>query len=646
MYVLYKNIILYHLYSIVCKDRNEALKIIDEKCIELYKLKLKILNMINRKIEFEECPYILNKDANELLGMERVYIQLILEEIWKSPEIMYFIITKCDVKDINYNLSSFIINNFYNNILSSSNIEDNFLYLLSLLLKDEISKLINPEDLFYFLNETICGILLEQIFKQNDIQIYFKSILMKIIEQLELINSNRKIKFAPSEKEVEFSKYENVFKKNILSKSKNISKEDILNELINNIIFENFSCNRMDLLEKLIINKIDHELFIVKYIPDLTKNELEEKIKIAKDKNDNDIIEYYQIIIKEIDERNYPELFSNKTFLKNIQSSKLSMEVLQFYRTDFNIIIAYIEQILKNLKENVHLLPYSVKCLCKIISILIQKHFPQINIIQKNSYVSCFLFQKIILKILKNPAVNTLIGEFIISENTLYNLNTICKILEHLSTGSLFKNGSLETNYTPFNWFILDKMPELISFYEHIYKVPLPDIIDKFVNDKLDKNYKYSYFKENYKEILTHMSICYNIDNIISILNCIDKNKEEISKLVSANDPKGMLIQAFNRLYKEKNLEKIMNFSTQKPDINITAYNNIAITKTSPTINFFLYNKIIINEKFQVLFDLDSTIYKNFHLKEIEDPKTPEEKDKSIIIKIKNYISNAIESIK
>ena len=646
MYVLYKNIILYHLYSIVCKDRNEALKIIDEKCIELYKLKLKILNMINRKIEFEECPYILNKDANELLGMERVYIQLILEEIWKSPEIMYFIITKYDVKDINYNLSSFIINNFYNNILSSSNIEDNFLYLLSLLLKDEISKLINPEDLFYFLNETICGILLEQIFKQNDIQIYFKSILMKIIEQLELINSNRKIKFAPSEKEVEFSKYENVFKKNILSKSKNISKEDILNELINNIIFENFSCNRMDLLEKLIINKIDHELFIVKYIPDLTKNELEEKIKIAKDKNDNDIIEYYQIIIKEIDERNYPELFSNKTFLKNIQSSKLSMEVLQFYRTDFNIIIAYIEQILKNLKENVHLLPYSVKCICKIISILIQKHFPQINIIQKNSYVSCFLFQKIILKILKNPAVNTLIGEFIISENTLYNLNTICKILEHLSTGSLFKNGSLETNYTPFNWFILDKMPELISFYEHIYKVPLPDIIDKFVNDKLDKNYKYSYFKENYKEILTHMSICYNIDNIISILNCVDKNKEEISKLVSANDPKCMLIQAFNRLYKEKNLEKIMNFSTQKPDINITAYNNIAITKTSPTINFFLYNKIIINEKFQVLFDLDSTIYKNFHLKEIEDPKTPEEKDKSIIIKIKNYISNALFNYK
>ena len=106
--------------------------------------------MINRKIELEECPYHLNLNVSELFGLERVFIQTLLEEIWKSPEIMYFILIKCDRKDINYNFSSFIINNFYNNILSSSNIEENLLYLLSLLLKDEIDKLINSEDLFFF----------------------------------------------------------------------------------------------------------------------------------------------------------------------------------------------------------------------------------------------------------------------------------------------------------------------------------------------------------------------------------------------------------------------------------------------------------------------------------------------------------------
>jgi len=81
------------------------------------------------------------------------------------------------------------------------------------------------------------------------------------------------------------------------------------------------------------------------------------------------------------------------------------------------------------------------------------------------------------------------------------------------------------------------------------------------------------------------------------------------------------LIQTFNRLNNEKNLEKINNFAKLKPGVNIPAYNNIAIMKTSPTINFFLYNKIIINEKFQFLFDLDSTMHKNFRLKKIKHLK-------------------------
>lgn len=112
----------------------------------------------------------------------------------------------------------------------------------------------------------------------------------------------------------------------------------------------------------------------------------------------------------------------------------------------------------------------------------------------------------------------------------MHNLDIINNILRHLTNGTLFKNGSFETDYTPFNWFILDKIPELISFYNNINKVSLPNFIDKFVNGKLDKNYQYNYFQEKPDEILTHMSICYNIDNLICILKCIDKNKRRISK--------------------------------------------------------------------------------------------------------------------
>ena len=604
--------------------------------------------MINRKLEQEECPYYLNLEANKLFGMERVFIQVILEELWKKPEIMYYIITKCDSDDINYNLSSFIINNFYNNILSSSYMEDNLLYLLSLLLKDEVELLVSPDDVNNFLNDTKCGILLDQLFKQNDIQVYFKSILLKTIEKLELLNSNRKIEFDVSKKEKELIKYEDNYKKQNQQKIKKMKKEELLKEIINNIIFENFSCIRMDLMENLIIHKIDQELFIQKYIPDITIQEFEQRIKNIENNNkkDNKLIHYYKSKIDEINQNNDPNLFSNKIFLKNVQALKLSVHILDFYRTDFNLIIAYVEQILKSLKDNLHLLPYSIKCLCKIISILIQTKFPQINEVQKNAFVSCFFFQKILVKILKNPAVNALIGEFIVSGNTLHNLDIINNIIRHLTTGQLFLNGTYETDYTPFNWFIFDKMPELISFFDHINKVSLPNFIDKFVHGKLEKDYKYDYFKENPDEIMTHMSICYNIDNIISILKCIDKNKEEITKLDSIDSPKVPLMNSFKRLYKEENLEKIMKFAEQKPDMNITAYNNIAITQTAPTINFFLYTKKIVNEKYQILFNLDSSLYKNFHIKEIEDPKTKEDIDKSIVIKVKNYISNSLYNYK
>ena len=68
------------------------------------------------------------------------------------------------------------------------------------------------------------------------------------------------------------------------------------------------------------------------------------------------------------------------------------------------------------------------------------------------------------------------------------------------------------------------------------------------------------------------MSICYNIDNLICILKCIDKNKEELAKIESESNPKKPLMSSFKRLYKEENLEKLMRFAEQIADKNITAY--------------------------------------------------------------------------
>ena len=49
-----------------------------------------------------------------------------------------------------------------------------------------------------------------------------------------------------------------------------------------------------------------------------------------------------------------------------------------------------------------------------------------------------------------------------------------------------------------------------------------------------------------------------------------------------------------------------------------------------------------MNDKYKILFDIDSNLYQNFNIKEIEDPKNKDDINKNIIIKVKNYISNSL----
>jgi hypothetical protein len=554
---------------------------------------------------------------------------------------MFYIISKCDKEDLRENLSSFIVNNFYDNILSFSYMEENLLYLLTLLLKDEIDQIENVNDINKFLNGTKCGFLFDHLFKQNDIQVFFKAIFLKTVEKLEVLNSNRKINFDVEQKEKELIKYRENFKKqNVQKNKKGANKINVYKELINNIIFENFNCNRMDLMDNLSSRRIDHDTFILKYTPDLDMKVLNKKISENKDSNNN-IVSYYQMLIDKMEEKKNPNLFSNKRFMKNLQSLKLSVHVLSFYQTDFALIIAYIEEILRNLVNNIHLLPYSVKCLCKIISILISNKFPDINVIQKNAYVSCFFFDKLLTPILSNPAIYALISEFIISRNTLHNLNIICNIILKLTSGNLFQDNPDEGDYTPFNWFFLDKMSELLVFFGHITKVSLPNFIENLINDKLEEDYRYDYFKENPDEVVTQLSICYNVENLVTLLDCIENNKTEIFELVK-KDPTNLFSSSFKRLYKPENIDKIKSFGAAELNMDMSICNNIAINKNASLVNFFLFTKRIVNEKYKLLFEIDAKLYKNFHLKEIEDPKTDEEIKNNNIIKVKNYISNSL----
>ena len=193
-------------------------------------------------------------------------------------------------------------------------------------------------------------------------------------------------------------------------------------------------------------------------------------------------------------EKQLPEnnnFYSNERFLETIFKSNCSDMIIYCYQYDFMKVINIIDEIFKSLLNNLPLLPYSIKCLCKMISILVKKKFHGLSNTEENSFIGKFFFCKLFAPIFRNPATLALINKYIISRNTISNLEIITRIILQLVSGRLFRNGGKHTNYTPFNWFFLDQMPSVIKFFDYIVnKVKLPVFIEQCLNDKLDKNFK------------------------------------------------------------------------------------------------------------------------------------------------------------
>ena len=59
--------------------------------------------------------------------------------------------------------------------------------------------------------------------------------------------------------------------------------------------------------------------------------------------------------------------YGNQKLLQNIFDSPISKEVLASYHIEFSKIINLVNKLIQNLLNDLYLLPYSVKCICKII---------------------------------------------------------------------------------------------------------------------------------------------------------------------------------------------------------------------------------------------------------------------------------------
>ena len=79
---------------------------------------------------------------------------IFLQSLWNYPEAIYHILKNTETQIVQTNLAHFICHNFYSNHLSGNYIENNLLYIFTMMLKDEIDKLENINQLDNFLNNT------------------------------------------------------------------------------------------------------------------------------------------------------------------------------------------------------------------------------------------------------------------------------------------------------------------------------------------------------------------------------------------------------------------------------------------------------------------------------------------------------------
>ena len=629
---------------------------IDNECQKYYSSKIEVNNLTTQKTNNYKEIALVDEPDSYLLDLNTCVPEF-LTHLWEHPKLVALLLLNSDNKNVKEVLAPLFCNNFYNNILSPYTVEENLLYIICLLLIDEIGKLNSIDEVSNFLNQTPCGYLLGGLKNKSGVQTFSKTVIQKIVEKIEVTCSEKKLSLNIKNLINEIKSVENELKE----KNKNISNfEDII--FINNIDKsmngdeDEDKNNGKDSYFKIYLNnnKEACELFNLKYMMNLDKKELE-KIKDNYKEQEN-MKEYINKFINECN--NEPNLFSNEKFKEKIFNEKYSTLLLTFYRMDFLKIIDLLDLFIESILSSIQFLPNSIKCICKLISVLVRNKFPEIKKAQENAFIAQFLFETLLIPLFANP-IKIFINDFIISSNALFNLRELLDVFKQLNLGRLFTNKEGENNYTPFNWYFIGNMPKIFNFYEHIIKVDLPKFIVKLINEELPKDYEYEYFNEHPEEIISHRSICFSLTDINCIIDSMNKCKNILfpemdinnTDITNINNEKNNTDNKINNnddIKDKKNMTKTERLYKMFTKLNSEYYkkvitNIIKINQKgkknakNKKENLILLSSLLINPQYDNLFNIQQK-KTYFYIKELRKIENDEQYTKNNIIRVKNYL--------
>ncbi|MCQ2816536.1 MAG: hypothetical protein MJ252_04630 [archaeon] len=225
--------------------------------------------------------------------------------------------------------------------------------------------------------------------------------------------------------------------------------------------------------------------------------------------------------------------------LDYLQNSGICVNIIYLFIENYMEIKIIVNKILSLLSEKINIFPYQIRCICKVIFILINKTFPKISLLEKYSFIGKYLFGTYIFPMILNENFHSVVIDTFLSKYTKICLNSLKRIIKNISEGVLFES-TVDEYYTIFNSFIIEKIPKMIKFYEEVIDVDFPmslvqltenfekeDIISTYKKNKADNikeviediknNYSISidYFKEHPNEIADLLAICFSMDELL-----------------------------------------------------------------------------------------------------------------------------------
>ena len=638
--------------------------------------------------------YCLVENNYDYLSDLNKFITNILKYLWEEPKLLAELLSKSTKDDVKNYLAPLICNNFYQNILSPNNIEDPLIYIIYILLKKEVDKIDSIEKSDSFLEHSQCSYLLGQLIEHNDVKEFFKLTLQDSLDEL------GKTTFS-----FDFERLKTWIKKTKATVDKSIFEQDYLKQknvdttgkrksvdiskVNNNKETMDFSTaptlSKVDLPgiddeeKEKIKNSINYKIFTTRYFTSVELKTLEENIK---NNNDNESLKnYYEYVLLNAkgDEKAYTQI-SLKNLDKQLKdpNGPDAMTVKFFYMENCLKIMKFITKLFENLLANYRIIPYSLKCVCKIIYLLISNKFPNSTIIERYLFITKFFFKTIIFPILLKPDINALINDYLISNKTLFNMKLINFVLLKLTTFQLFKENEVNQedgenaniykgNFTTFNHFFLEIIPDVLETYKSLIDINLPKFIKGLIDKSIDeKEYCYDFFNENPNAISFYQNILLNIKEFNALFMNLMMHYQEICapekevegtqskygelKKRSESNKKKILL-AVDKLKTPESCEllsKIVNkvdYSVIKKEIKKEGLfgKKKVLEEKKEKVQYFHISQLLFNEKSKKMFSLEQKNY-YYHIKEIKekDRKTEEMIMKNNIIKCKNFLSSIL----